>query len=809
MRLIYIFSVLILTITSLLGQYTIKGKVINSQGESLIQASAFLEDTYLAAVSDDKGDYMINNISPGNYILKVSYVGYKSYETEITISDKNVIKNINLGKNILELGGVEIYTNKVSNDAVFAHTNITKEEISKKNLGQDVPYLLRWTPSAVVTSDAGTGIGYTGIRLRGSDATSINVTLNDVPLNDSESQGVFWVDLPDFMSSVDNVQIQRGVGTSTNGAGAFGGTISLNTNKIHQNAYIDINTSYGSFNSKKLSINLGTGLLNNKYIIDARYSLIKSDGYIDRATSDLKSWYFSAAKLSNKSSIRFITFSGKERTYQSWNGTPESIVNGTTKEMQDHYNRNSWLYNKSDSLNLFESGRTYNYYTYKNQVDDYQQHHYQLHYTIAPTSKLKLKATTYYTVGKGYYEQAKRWQDFNFYSLPTLIDTEGDTLTTGNLVRRKWLDNDYYGVILSGDYQPNEKLKILIGGGFSQYKGEHFGRVIKADGYSDLDRAKRYYDGLGKKSDLNIYTKINYKLAKANIFLDLQSRNINQTITGNDDDLTDLDISKSYNFFNPKIGVSYQLKENQNIYLSYAIANREPNRSDLISNVGNDITHETLHDIELGYRFHNKLFRLEWNNYLMRYKNQLVLTGNIDNTGAYIKTNVGESTRLGTELSLTTQLSEKLLWNINTTISKNKIKEYVEDLGQENPNIYKNSNLSFSPALIGANTLLYNIAENMEIELSTKYVGKQYLDNTTNENRKLPAFTYSNFRFGYSMNPSFLRKIDINATVYNIFDAKYSSNGYTYSYYSDKLVTENFLYPQAGMHFILGVNIGL
>lgn len=807
----FIVLVIGLFAVTAIGQNSISGHVENANGESLIQASVFLVGTYHAAITDDYGNYLIEDIPDGDYTLKVSYVGYKSYTNYIELTG-DLKQNIDLGERLLSLEGVQINSTRVKDGGAFAYTNIDREELDDENLGQDVPFLLRWTPSAVVTSDAGAGIGYTGIRIRGSDPTRINVTINGVPLNDAESHGVFWVDLPDFMTSVDNLQIQRGVGTSTNGPSAFGGTISLNTNRLYQNPYIHANTSIGSFSSRKLSVSLGTGLLNDKYSIDGRYSIVKSDGYIDRATSDLKSWYFTAARIGDKSSLRLIAFSGRERTYQSWYGTPESRVNGDLVELQNHYDRNPWAYTQpSDSINLFESDRRYNYYQYPNQVDDYKQDHYQLHYSLFPTSKFQVKTSLHYTRGLGYFEEFKPEEGYEKYSLPVEIDIAGDTITSGDLVRRRWLDNDFYGLVVNSEYKPNSVLNFQVGGAISQYKGDHFGVVLSAEGIEDVNMAKLYYDNVGDKTDANAYAKANFKVGKLNFFGDLQLRKINYKINGVSDDLVDLDQNLNFSFFNPKFGITYFLKDKHNIYASLAIANKEPTRGDIIDNLNDIPVHETLMDIEAGYRLANDKFVFEWNNYVMLYKNQLVPTGEVNNSGAFLKMNVGKSSRIGTELSFSTEIIDRLFWNVNTTISSNKVESYNEVFEYaDTVFVYENTDISFSPSVIASNSFMYKLDQGFEFELSTKYVGKQFLDNTSNENRSLPGYSFSNLRIGYDWDPTFLGRVKLNAIFYNLFGAKYSSNGYTYSSYSrenDQVTTENFLYPQAGLHFMLGLNV--
>ncbi|MEM9548081.1 MAG: TonB-dependent receptor [Bacteroidota bacterium] len=796
------------------AQFSISGNVKNANGEPLVQATVFLVSTYHAAVTDEKGDFLIEDIEEGYYTLKASYVGYKSYVEEIDL-ERDMKRTINLGESLLSLEGVEINTTRLKEDAAFAFTELEQEDFEDENLGQDVPFLLRWTPSAVVTSDAGTGIGYTGIRIRGTDPTRINVTINGVPLNDAESHNVFWVDLPDFMTSVDNVQIQRGAGSSTNGPAAFGGTISMNTNKLYQNPYIHANSTLGSFNTRKLSVSLGTGLLNDKYSIDGRYSVIKSDGYVDRASADLNSWYFTAARLTEQSSLRLIAFSGNERTYQSWYGSPESRVNGDEDEILAHYNRNvGALYlTPEDSTNLFESDRRYNYYTYINQVDDYQQDHYQLHYSLFPSSIFQFKLSAFYTRGLGFFEEYQIDESFGIYSLPEVTDEDGNLIEAGDLIRRRWLDNDFYGALLNWELDINPNFNLQYGGAVSRYQGDHYGLVVAAEGILNVNQANRYYEGVGDKTDANIYLKANYKWGNLNVFADVQRRELDYTISGEDDDLTPLDESLDFSFFNPKFGLTYFIDDRINLYASYAVANKEPTRGDIIANLSNIPQHETLRDIEFGYRMNHNRFMFEWNNYIMLYENQLVLRGDVNNSGAFIRENVGESSRLGMEFIFGTQLSDRWFWNINATLSRNKVDEYIENLGEVEDgqvvNTFENTDISFSPSIIGANTLMYKLNDEFEFELSTKYVGKQFLDNTSNDARSLPAFTYSNLRVGYTWDPTFLGRVKLNAILYNLLDAKYSTNGYTYSYALSRtnIVTENFLYPQAGIHFMLGVNV--
>lgn len=808
MRSFFTIIFLCLCTISMVGQHTISGTVTNDLGEPLIQASIFLQGTSYATISDENGGYALTNVTDDTYTIKVSYVGYISHTAQISVSS-NLTYNVNLGANTLSMNSIEINANRVKDNGVFAFTNMDREEIAKENLGTDVPFLLRWTPSAVVTSDAGAGIGYTGIRLRGSDATRINVTVNGVPINDSESHGVFWVNMPDFMSSASDVQIQRGVGTSTNGPGAFGGAISMNTNISHQNPYAKVDASIGSFDSRKLSVSLGTGILNDKYFVDGRYSVIKSDGYIDRATSDLSSYYFAAGRVDNRSSMKFVTFSGKERTYQSWYGSPAEKITGSDEDLQNFYDRNNFLFpTVADSLNLFDSDRRYNIYTYENQVDDYQQDHYQLHYNKLLGDDWKVNSTLFYTRGRGFFEEFKSGESYSDYPSINQAIAPGDTVTGGDLVRRRWLDNDFFGVNLGAEWAINDSTEMLIGGSVAQYQGDHFGNVISAQGITNLDSGLKYYEGLGEKLDANTYLKLSQKRGNLELFGDLQLRFVDYQISGIDDDLTPLDVSVDYLFFNPKAGISYTMEQQSNVYASFAVAHKEPNRGDFIAAVGGDMPlPERLYDFEFGYRTTAARFAFEWNNYIMLYSNQLVLTGELDQSGAFIRTNAGRSSRIGSEASITVQLSDKLFWNFNTTVSSNKIRgEFIEDLGDVTFT-HENTDISYSPSIIAANAFIYKPIKDLEVELNTKYVSKQYLDNTQNDARSLPSYTFSNLRLAYDWNPPYIGSVNITAMVNNVFNTLYSSNGYTYSYFFDGVITENFVYPQAGRHIMVGASV--
>jgi iron complex outermembrane recepter protein len=695
-------------------------------------------------------------------------------------------------KDTIDLPPVEVRAVIAPPTAPFAKTNLDKKEIARQNLGQDLPFLLNQTPSVVVNSDAGNGVGYTGIRIRGADATRINVTLNGIPYNDAESQGSFFVDLPDFASSVNRIQIQRGVGTSTNGAGAFGGTINFSTNEVNKKAYAEINNSYGSFNTWKNTIKAGTGLLNKHFTVDARASRVSSDGYIDRASSSLKSGYLSAAYLSDKNDLRLNIFSGKEKTYQAWNGVSESDL---------------------------KNNRTINYAgmekpgePYENETDNYRQDHYQLFFTHRFNQNLSFNIAGFLTNGKGYYEEYRADEDYADYGLSYPV-VGGTSITETDLIRQLWLKNSFYGSIFSLQHQ-SAKTRLTFGGAITKYDGNHFGEVIWAE--QPWNGPKKWYDLDAFKKDFNIYGKWQQDLSNNfQLFADAQYRRVDYDLLGFRDN-PDLLIRNTYNFFNPKIGLSYHVN-NWLVYASYSIAHKEPNRDDFEAGKTQQPKPEVLNDWEAGIERKNNLLYLSANLYYMKYNDQLVLTGQINDVGAYTRTNIPNSYRLGIELQGSSMISKWLKASANLTLSKNRISNFTEYIDAydasynwtgQNTKLYKQSTISLSPDIIGAATITFLPITQLNIDLLSKYVGKQYLDNTENESRKLNPYFTEDARAIYSFGKSWLKNVDLIFQVNNVFNKKYEPNGYTFSYYvGSDLATENYYYPMAGTNFFAGVNI--
>jgi iron complex outermembrane receptor protein len=697
-------------------------------------------------------------------------------------------------KDTADLPPVEVRAVIAAPTAPFAKTNLDKKEIGKQNLGQDLPFLLNQTPSVVINSDAGNGVGYTGIRIRGTDATRINVTLNGIPYNDAESQGTYFVDLPDFASSVNRIQIQRGVGTSTNGAGAFGATINFSTNEVIKKAYAEINNSYGSFNTWKNTIKAGSGLIGNHFTVDARASRISSDGYIDRASTNLRSVYLSVAYLSDKNDLRFNIISGKEKTYQAWNGVSES-------DLKSHRTINY--------AGMEKPGEPYN-----NQTDNYWQDHYQLFFTHRFTNKLSFNVTGFLSNGKGYYEEYRAAQDYAGYG-STYPVVNGDTVFETDLIRQLWLKNHFYGSTFSL-LQESGKTHITFGGAITKYDGNHFGDVIWSQ--QPWNGSKRWYDLGAFKKDFNVYGKWQQDVtSKLQLFADAQYRRVNYDLLGFKNNPA-LFINNTYNFFNPKIGLSYHVGD-WLAYASYGIAHKEPNRDDFEAGLDQQPKPEKLKDWETGVERRNSKTFFSANIYYMKYKDQLVLTGKINDVGEYTRTNIPDSYRAGVELQGSGVINKWVKAGANLTLSKNRIKNFTEyidvydgnyDWVGQKSNVYNEADISFSPNVVGAATIIVTPVKHLNIDLLSKYVSKQYLDNTSNDARKLNPYFTEDARVIYSFNKNWLKNVDLIFQVNNIFNKKYEPNGYTFSYYvASDLATENYYYPMAGTNFFAGINIKL
>lgn len=678
---------------------------------------------------------------------------------------------------------------RVTKESPVTFTNLKKEEIAPRNLGQDIPVLMNYLPAVVTTSDAGAGVGYTGIRVRGSDATRVNVTINGIPYNDAESHGTFWVNMPDFASSTESLQLQRGVGTSTNGAGAFGASLNLLTDAFSEEAYGQISSSIGSFNTLRNNIKFSSGLLNDHVEISGRLSRITSDGYIDRASSELESYYLQAAFKDDNTLLKAIIFGGHEITYQSWNG-----IDLATIESRGRTYNSAGAYTDENGMEQF----------YDKEEDNYRQDHAQLLWNQKLSESWSTNVAFHFTNGRGYFEQFREDDDFSTYGLEPLT-VNGELQNTTDLIRRRWLDNEFYGTVFSANYN-KKKWDVILGGGWNSYQGAHFGEIIWARFASQSDIRDRYYDNDSNKSDFNLYAKANYAVnGQWSLFGDVQYRRVGYSANGEDTGLVD----DTFRFFNPKAGVVFDLNRNNNFYFSYAVANREPNRNDYES--GNPKP-ERLNDFELGWRYVSPKIQLNANGYYMRYKDQLVLTGELNDVGAPLRANVGDSYRAGIELDANFMLGDKFRLSPNVALSTNKNVDFVfqrdgelEELG--------NTNIAYSPNVIAANRLAYMPSDNFQVSFLTKFVGKQYMGNIDSENSTLDSYTQSDLNLQYTIDfNKILKSITFSGLVNNIFDADIISNGYFYTYDDDStgsVITYDGAgyYPQAGINFLLGATV--
>jgi len=787
--------------------------VTDASGNPVANASIELEKTGVFS-ANEKGEFFFTTRQTGPARLHVSSVGFVPFDTTIVLPATLV--KLSMNRLSLFLEPVEIKALRAGEKAPFAKSNMGKNEIEKRNLGQDLPFILSQTPSVITTSDAGNGVGYTGLRIRGTDATRINVTVNGIPYNDAESQGTFFVDMPDIASSLSSIQIQRGVGTSSNGAGAFGASINLSTNETNEKAYAEINNSYGSYNTWKNTVKFGTGLINDHFTFDARLSKITSDGFIDRAGSNLKSLYASAAYTNDNSSVRFNIISGTEKTYQAWNGIPQYKLFYNKDSLLNHYynNQGSLYFTSADSANLFNSDpRKYNVFTYANQTDNYQQDHYQLFFNHKFSNDWSVNTAIYLSKGKGYYEEYKNNARYSDYGLPD-INIGNTVIKKTDLVRRLWLDNNLYGTIFSAVHKTG-KDQLSFGGGWNEYDGKHYGNITWAANGAP-DNYEWYYNK-GVKKDFNLYAKYQYKFTRhLEGLVDMQYRRVDYQINGTRK-FPDLKVNDQFNFFNPKLGLTFTAGSLL-AYASYAMANKEPNRDDYeTGTIASPPKREQLHDLELGIEDNTYNYGWGVNLYYMKYKDQLVLTGKINDVGDALRINVPSSYRAGIELQGRYKPGKNIQLSGNLTVSENKINQFYDNIPRYNANFdlvqqdtfyYRKTSLAFSPAVIASGMLQYFPFSNAEINTSVKYAGKQYLDNTGNDAKSINGYFTQDLTLQYGLHTGFTKNITLVARINNIWNKKYEASGYTYSYFYDKsLVRENFYFPMAGRNLMLAVNV--
>ena len=779
MKKITIFLFLFTSILVNAQSFTLKGKVVDENNESLPGASILVKENNAGTSTNFDGLFSVN-LSKGNYTIQVSFLGYKTVSKEISVS-KNKEIEFTLFPNATLLDEVLVAAVRVKADAPVTHSNLTKKEIAKRNLGQDIPVLMNYLPNVISSSDAGAGIGYTYIRVRGSDASRVNVTLNGIPFNDSESQGSFWVNLGDFASSTQSLQLQRGVGTSTNGSGAFGASLNILTDAISEDAGGEISNSFGSYNTRKHTVKFTTGKVNDHFELAGRVSKIYSDGYVDRAFSDLKSYFLQGSYSDENTLIKAIVFGGKEYTYQSWEGI--------------------------DAAQL-ATDRRHNPYTYDNETDNYSQDHYQLHWNEKLNENWSTNIGLNYTRGLGYYEQFKGGRDAADYD--NLIVDGSDVIVD------RWLDNHFYVLNFNANYK-NEKVEVISGFSSNYYKNSHYGEIIwGSDLAANTNIRDRYYESNSKKSDFSVFSKATFTLSdNFKAFVDLQGRFVNYTTNGLTSDRDPINVDKDFSFFNPKLGLTYKLDENNSFYTSYARANKEPNRNDFEGGISQ---HESLDDFELGWRLANNNVKINTNLYYMNYQNQLVLTGAIDqNTGEALRESSGKSYRFGLEIDADITLSEQFSILPNISLSRNMNKDFNANVDGVLQNL-GNTPITFSPDIVFGNSLVYKPLENLQIAFLSKYVGKQYMSNINSKVSDLDVlegFFTSDLNFVYELETDkIFKSIVFTALVNNIFNKEYVDRGYYYTYddtWSNPgtatTVDGAGFYPQATRNFLVGVTL--
>ena len=713
----------------------------------------------------------------------------------------------------ITLSEVEVLGTRASENTPVAYSNVTGKQIAAVNHGLDIPFLLSMTPSVITTSDAGAGVGYTSMRVRGTDATRINVTVNDIPLNDSESHSVFWVNTPDFASSVRDIQVQRGVGTSTNGSGAFGASVNMRTQGFSRDAFAEVSGSYGSFNTNKETLRVGSGLLGDHWSIEARLSHIGSDGYRDRASSELLSYYGQLGYFGGGTSLRFITFGGKEDTYHAWDGISRDDL------------KDNRTYNPNGEIK--HDGKVTGFY--KDQKDIYRQTHYQLIWNQTFNPEWKFNVALHYTDGYGYYQEYKNARTLKEYGLEPVVTPEG-TSKKASLVRKKCLDSGFGGGVFSLQYT-GERLAATLGGGINRYTNDHYGQVIWVENYtSPLAPDHEYYRNYARKNDFNVYIKGNYVITGGlSAYADLQYRHIGYRMRGDNDKwdwtaspehLQVLDIDEPFDFFNPKAGLNWQMNEHNRFYASFAVAQKEPTRNNY--NDGPLVKHPTsekLYDWEAGYELRSGRFAAGVNLYYMKYKDQLVLNGKINEIGELMAENVPDSYRMGVELMAGYRFTDWLRWDVNATLSRNRIKDYVgyvsdydadtwDDMWTQTEIHAGDKTIAFSPSVTVGSMIALDY-KGFTATLQSQYVSRQYLDNFERKEDSLDPYFVNNLDLAYTFKLPHLRSVTVGATIYNLLDEKYETNGYSqtcalypggskdaqYNLYSDPR-----FYPMAGIN---------
>lgn len=813
MRQLFLTTAMLFTLLHLYSQHTLSGNVFDENGQPLSGATVLIQNSKMGKTTNQQGYFRFENLKNNEYVVQISFIGYKTLTRKVPTGKELTLK---LESAPVVMNEITVNSLRASDKSPLNYSDIDKETLEKGNLGQDIPYLLAITPSFVATSDAGTGIGYTDFRIRGTDASRINVTINGVPYNDPDEQGTYWVDIPDFSSSLESVQVQRGVGSSTNGAGAFGANINLQTDNMAVQPSGEADVTMGSFNTQKLTVKAGTGLIGQHWAIDARLSSVKSDGYIDRGWVNMKSYFVQAGYSDDKNSLKLITFGGNEQTYHAWDGVPlDSLATHRT-------------YNPCGYMGVDANGKPL---YYQNQTDNYIQTNYQLTGVHVFSPELSLNGAIHYTRGDGYYEEYKQDETLQTYSLSPFT-VSGTTVTNSDLVRQKKMGNDFAGLVYSLNYSKNN-LSWQLGGAANNYWGNHWGDVVWVKNYvGNILPLTEYYRSKVNKLDANIYLKGNISItSRWNVYADLQYRYVNYQLNGTNDQwdyaidgMQLLNINKTFNFFNPKAGFYYHPDKHNDIFASVAMAHREPTRTNYTDGSASTApTYETLYDAEAGYKYHTGEYTFGIDGYLMFYHNQLILTGKINDIGEALTENIPLSFRSGLEFTGSVKPFSWLRWDASVTLSHNRIigfNEYVDVydaeqnwVGQQK-NYIGNTPIAFSPEVL-ANSRISFTRGNFEAGLQSAYVGKQYIDNTGSNDRSLAAYFVNNLRLSYNIPVKGIRGISVTALINNLFNEQYISNAWVYSYYqSDNSgTTQRYndfgFFPQAGINLLAGLTVKL
>lgn len=804
-RMIYAFLLLLFFFLQQAGaqveNFTIKGKVTDENGEPLQGAAVAVLNSPTGTITSFNGSYSLRADTAGVYSLRFSYTGYEPVIRIISVPG-TLITDVTLHSRFTRTEEVIVSATRAGTRTPVTFTGITEEDIRKSNPAQDMPYLMGLTPSLVETSEAGTGIGYTSFRIRGTDGSRINITLDGIPLNDAESQQVFWVDLPDLASSVDNIQVQRGVGTSSNGAGAFGASVNMQARNPDNQPFAEINSSTGSFSTFKSTITAGTGLMADKFALQFRYSGLKSDGYIRRTGSDNKAYALSGIYRAGRSILKMNILSGEEHTGISWWGVPVDSL---------YVNRR---YNPAGEYTDENGVKQY----YNNESDNYKQTHYQLIYGLSLNDHINVQAALHYTRGDGYYEEFREDQVYSDYGIaPVRIDTIA--INSTDLIRRKWMKNDFYGMVWSLNYKKN-RIEAVAGGGINYYSGHHFGQILWMQYAGSYPKDYQWYFNKAGKGEFSLYGKMNYRInEQLSAFGDFQFRHISYRMTGPDDDLKDLTQNHFFDFLNPKAGFFLTIKSGQEAYLSFSVAHKEPTRSDF-QNASGDVNvtpkPETLFDTEAGYHLKGTSTNLEVNFFGMFYRDQLVPTGQLSNVGYPIMTNVKNSYRAGVEVILDLKPINKIGLRLSSTISRNRIKgfteyytEYLSDGSSRYLGKYLGiTDIAYSPGIIASGDLAYRISDMLDIHFISKFVGRQYFDNTMSSDRSINPYFVNNLDLGLNVPVRKIKALEFRLNINNIFNNLYESNAYGGFWNEDGVEkTWAYYFPQAGRNFLVSAGI--